>query len=167
MSPNSALGGPAQMVFDRRDYGPNLRSVPRPDPPAEQASNGLEHKFLRIRRELRFWTRNTKVLLVLVVILCIGGVAFGEYGLVRIVEVKRERRHLKSEITLAKMRMRLLEEEKAKLAGDPFTLEKIARERCGFYKPGELIFVFPEDSTAIYSGALASQASIVGIRSAQ
>jgi cell division protein FtsB len=159
------------MAFYRPDYGPNHRSVPRPEPESGggggQAGNGLEHKFLRIRRELRFWTRNTKVLLILVVILCIGGVAFGEYGLVRIVEVKRESRHLKSEITLAKMRMRLLEVEKSKLASDPFTLEKLARERCGFCKPGELIFVFPEDSTAIYSGSLASQASIVGIRSAQ
>jgi cell division protein FtsB len=122
--------------------------VPRAEPTPDQPSNGLEHKFLRIRRELRFWTRNTKVLLILVALLCVGGVAFGEYGLVRIIEVKREGRHLQADITLAKMHQRLLEEEKASLANDPFTLEKLARERCGFYKPGELIFVFPEDSAA-------------------
>ena len=112
------------------------------------APNGLERKFLRIRREFRFWTRSTKVLLILVILLCVGGMAFGEYGLVRIVEAKKERHHLEAAITTAKMNQRLLEDEKIKLASDPFTLEKLARERCGFYKPGELIFVFPEDSAA-------------------
>jgi cell division protein FtsB len=120
----------------------------RPDATSDQRSNGLEHKFLRIRRELHFWTRNAKVLLILVILLCIGGMAFGEYGLVRIVEAKKERHYLEAAITTAKMNQRLLEEEKAKLANDPFTLEKLARERCGFSKPGELIFVFPEDSAA-------------------
>ena len=125
------------------------------------APNGLERKFLRIRRELHFWTRSTKVLLILVILLCVGGMAFGEYGLVRIVEVKKERHHLEAAITTAKMRQRLLEDEKIKLANDPFALEKLARERCGFCKPGELIFVFPEDSVAT-PGALAriNQASL-------
>ena len=114
----------------------------------EAGSEKLEHKFLRIRREIRFWTRNTKVLLILVILLCLGGVAFGEYGLVRIIEVKKEGHKLEADITVWKMKHRLLEDEKQKLASDPFTLEKLARERCGFYKPGKLIFVFPEDSAA-------------------
>jgi len=115
------------------------------------APNGLERKFLRIRRELHFWTRSTKVLLILVILLCVGGMAFGEYGLVRIVEVKKDRHHLEAAIITAKMNQCLLQDEKAKLASDPFTLEKLARERCGFCKPGELIFVFPEDSAATTS----------------
>jgi cell division protein FtsB len=109
----------------------------------------LERKFLRIRRELRFWTRNTKVILIGVVILCLGGVIFGEYGLWRIIEVKRERGRLEAEITVWQMKQRLLEEEKQRLTSDPFTLEKMARERCGYYKPGELIFVFPDDTTSV------------------
>jgi cell division protein FtsB len=133
--------------FDRRldrlgDRSP-LRGIARPE--------GFEQKFLRIRRELRFWTRNTKVILIGVIVLCLGGVVFGEYGLLRIIEVKRDRGRLEAEITMWKMKQRLLEDEKEKLTGDPFTIEKMARERCGLYKPGELIFVFPDDSTSFTS----------------
>jgi cell division protein FtsB len=117
----------------------------------ESEPDGFEHKFLRIRRELRFWTRSTKIILAGVVIVCLGGIIFGEYGVMRMIEVKRERHRLEADITLWKMKQRLLEEEKMQLLNDPFTLEKLARERCGLYKPGELIFVFPSDTTAITS----------------
>ena len=132
------------MAFER----PRFRSDPR----TEAISKGLEQKFLRIRRELHFWSRNTKVMLILVILLCLGGMAFGEYGAVRIVEVKKEKHKLEADITTWKMKQCLLEEQKQKLADDPFTLEKLARERCGYYKPGELIFVFPESDTAATSG---------------
>ena len=147
------------MDFDRPDGGfdntPPMRGIPRsersPERSGEPRSDGLEQKFLRIRRELRFWTRNTKVILIGVVLLCLGGVVFGEYGLLRIIEVKRDRGRLESEITEWKMKQRLLEDEKDRLTSDPFTIEKMARERCGLYKPGELIFVFPDDTTSFTS----------------
>ena len=134
------LGGGLDPGLDNRSQ---MRGVSRPE--------RLEQKFLRIRRELRFWSRNTKVILIGVVLLCLGGVVFGEYGLLRIIEVKRDRGKLEAEITVWKMKQRLLEDEKDRLTSDPFTIEKMARERCGLYKPGELIFVFPDDTTSFSS----------------
>jgi cell division protein FtsB len=148
------------MEFERPETGPETEptepTAPQvtPDlvrgPGFEPRSESLEHKFYRFRRRLRFWSRNTKILLVGVIVLCLGGVVFGEYGLVRIIEVKRERGRLEAEVASWKMKQRRLELEKERLANDPFTLEKMARERCGLYKPGELIFVFPDDTTAAY-----------------
>ncbi|MFZ1947473.1 MAG: septum formation initiator family protein [bacterium] len=142
------------MEFERPENQPEIEpTVPqiRPEllrgPGLEPRSESLEHKFYRFRRRLRFWTRNTKILLIGVIVLCLGGIIFGEYGLVRIIEVKRERGRLEAEVAVWKMKQRRLEIEKERLTSDPFTLEKMARERCGLYKPGELIFVFPQDSS--------------------
>ena len=107
-----------------------------------------DSRFLRIQRHLGFWTRPTKILLAGVLAVCLFGVVLGEYGLVRIVELRKERARLEEEITLAKMKQVLLEERKHELETDDFAVEKIARERGGMYKPGEIIFLFEaSDST--------------------
>jgi cell division protein FtsB len=105
-------------------------------------------RFLRIRREFGFWTKTTKIIFVGVLAVCLFGVVFGDYGLMRIIELRKERARLEEEITAWTMKQRILEERKDKLENDPFTVEKIARERAGLYKPGETIFLFMNpDST--------------------
>lgn len=110
--------------------------------------NVPDSRFLRIKRELGFWTKTTKILFAGVLALCLFGLVLGEYGLLRIIELRKERARLEEEITRSKMKQVLLEERKQKLETDEFTIEKIARERGGMYKPGETIFLFEEaDST--------------------
>ena len=99
-------------------------------------------RFLRIRRELGFWTKTTKIIFVGVLAVCLFGIVFGDYGLMRIIELRKERARLEEEITAWTMKQRILEEQKDKLENDPFTVEKLARERAGLYKPGETIFLF-------------------------
>ena len=107
-----------------------------------------DSRFLRIRRELGFWTKTTKIIFVGVIAVCLFGVVFGDYGLLRILELRRESAHLEEEITAWTMKQRILEERKDKLENDPFTVEQIARQRCGLYRPGETIFLFQNvDST--------------------
>jgi cell division protein FtsB len=104
----------------------------------------VDGRYLRVRREPPFWNKTTKIIFVVVLVGCAVGVVIGDYGLFRIVQLRGERAQLEREIAVAKMRKSLLEDEKDKLENDPLTLERLARERAGLYKPGEKIFVFDE-----------------------
>ena len=108
-------------------------------------------RYLRVRRRLRFWTRTKKIIFFGVLTVCLVGVVFGEFGFLRILQLKREGARLEAAITSARMKQRLLEERKDKLENDPFTIEKIAREQCGLYKPGEKIFLFEYGDTTDHS----------------
>jgi cell division protein FtsB len=103
-----------------------------------------DQRFLRIRHELGFWNRTTKIILGVVILLCVVGVVFGDYGALRIVQLRQQRVRLEADITEARIRHRLLLERKEKLESDPFTQEKLARERAGMARPGEIVFVFEE-----------------------
>ena len=95
-----------------------------------------------------FWTRTRKLILIAVAAVCVMGVVFGEFGFLRILLLKRESGELQAQIVEAKMRQRILEEEKDRLENDEFTVEKKAREECGLYKKGEKVFVFEADSAS-------------------
>ncbi len=106
-----------------------------------------DSRFLRIRRRIEFWTKRRRTIFTAVLLVCVIGVVFGEYGLLSIFQLKREGSRLEAAITTAKMRQRILEERQTKLETDPLTLEKLARENCGMYKPGEKIFLFEDGDT--------------------
>ena len=106
-----------------------------------------DSRFLRIRRRIEFWTKRRRTIFAAVLLVCVIGVVFGEYGVLSILQLKRETGRLEAAITEAKMRQRILEERKVKLENDPLTLEKLARENCGMYKPGEKIFLFEDGDT--------------------
>ena len=106
-----------------------------------------DSRFLRIRRRIEFWTKRRRTIFAAVLLLCVIGLVFGEYGLLSMLQLKREGSRLEAAITEAKMEQRILEERKSKLEGDPLTLEKLARENCGMYRPGEKIFLFQDGDT--------------------
>jgi cell division protein FtsB len=106
-----------------------------------------DSRFLRIRRRIEFWTRRRRTIFAAVLLLCIIGVVFGEYGLISIFQLRRDGHRLEAAIMEAKVQERILEERKAKLESDPFTLEWIARENYGFYRKGEKIFIFQDGDT--------------------
>jgi cell division protein FtsB len=106
-----------------------------------------DSRFLRIRRKIEFWTRRRRTIFAAVLLVCVIGVVFGEYGLLSIFQLRREGHRLEAAITEARMKQKILEERKAKLENDPFTLEKLARENCGLYRPGEKIFIFQDGDT--------------------
>jgi cell division protein FtsB len=109
-----------------------------------------DRRFLRVRPERPFWDKAIKLALVGVFCISAFSIIFGNYGLLRILELRNERKHLEEQITYYKMKRKLLETKRDKLKNDPFTIEKHARERLGLYKPGEAIFLFLDaDSTEI------------------
>jgi len=102
----------------------------------------FDSRFYRKEQKRPFWTRTRKLILIGVTAVCLLGVVFGEFGFLRILLLKRESGELQAQIVEAKMRQRILEEEKDRLKNDDFTVEKKAREECGLYKKGEKVFVF-------------------------
>lgn len=107
----------------------------------------LDQRFLRIRRSFG-WTRTARLTLLVTIGLCVYGVVFGDYGFMRIVELRQERAYLEKQIDLWTMKLKLLETRKDRLENDEFLIEKLIRERLGYYKPGELIFLFPEPDSS-------------------
>jgi cell division protein FtsB len=106
-----------------------------------------DSRFLRIRRRIEFWTKRRRTIFFAVLLLCVIGLVFGEYGLLSILQLKREGARLEAAITETRMKQRILEERKRKLESDPLTLEKLARANCGMYRPGEKIFLFQDGDT--------------------
>ena len=110
-----------------------------------------DRRFLRVRRPERpFWEKAIKLALIGVIGVSAFSIIFGNYGLLRILELRRESKHLEEQIAYYKMKKKLLEMKRDKLENDPFTIEKHARERLGLSKPGDAIFLFLDaDSTEI------------------
>jgi cell division protein FtsB len=107
----------------------------------------LDSRFYRRPRAFPFWNRTRKLIFAGIVTVCLVGVIFGEFGFLRILQLKKEGGRLEAQIIDATIRKRILEERKDRLENDPFTIEKIAREECGLYKPGEKIFLFEYGDT--------------------
>ncbi|MGQ9603544.1 MAG: FtsB family cell division protein [bacterium] len=84
------------------------------------------------------------IVLIITVILCFYGLVFGDYGLLQILHLRNEQRKLCREIEILRIKEKLLEDYKFRLEKDEFLIEKLARERAGLCKPGEIVFVFKE-----------------------
>jgi cell division protein FtsB len=111
---------------------------------------GKDRRFLRVRPEARFWDRAIKLALIGLIGIAAFSIIFGNYGLLRMVELRNQRRHLEEQITYYKMKRKILETQRDRLQNDPFLVEKHARERLGMYRPGDAIFLFLDaDSTQI------------------
>lgn len=88
-------------------------------------------------------------------ILLAGAIYFalfgGEYSLLELGRIKRERAAEADRLSAARADVQQLEARVDSLASDPATIERIARERWGLIRPGERLYRFDEslpDSTA-------------------
>ena len=109
---------------------------------------GKDRRFLRVRPEARFWDRAIKLALIGLIGIAAFSIIFGNYGLLRMVELRNQRRHLEEQITYYKMKRKILETQRDKLSDDPYTIEKHARERLGMYRPGDAVFLFLDADSA-------------------
>jgi cell division protein FtsB len=74
----------------------------------------------------------------------VGGIAFGvfggEYGTLDWLSLRRQVREQERAIEQLRVEIDSLAEYAAKLERDPFTQEKVARERFGMIRPGETLY---------------------------
>ncbi len=70
---------------------------------------------------------------------------FGEMGLLKYIELKKNKQRLESDITRINRENKAMSEQVNALKKDPYYIEKYAREEYGLAKPDEFIFQFKKD----------------------
>jgi len=65
---------------------------------------------------------------------------FGDHGLLKLYNIKNERKIIQKKIAQLREEKEILKNEKSKLENDLDYIEKIAREKYKMVKPGEKIF---------------------------
>lgn len=68
---------------------------------------------------------------------------FGERGLLRIYEMRQEKKRIDSKVSELKAENEKLRLEIAALHNDRYHLERIARKELGLVRPNEIIYQFP------------------------
>ncbi len=68
---------------------------------------------------------------------------FGDMGFIPYVKMQRTQQHLEIELEELKAENQKLEEKVNSLRSDSETIERIARQRLGLVRPGEIVFAFP------------------------
>jgi cell division protein FtsB len=112
-----------------------------------------DRRFLRVKPERPFWNKAIKLALIGVIGVSAFSIIFGNYGLLRILELRNQSKHLEEQIAYYKMKKKLLETQRDMLKDDPYTIEKHARERLGMYRPGDAVFLFLDADSAEISNA--------------
>lgn len=64
---------------------------------------------------------------------------------VKLEELRREEKRLRMRIEVEERKNQLLQREEEELRNNPDTIEKVAREKLGLVKPGELLYKFEDD----------------------
>jgi cell division protein FtsB len=101
---------------------------------------GAGTKYLRIRRTVDISPAFARVLLIAV--LFIIGFIFiaGDVGLMKVWSAQRQVQNLRSKISELENKNALLSAEIDRLKSDSFAIEKVAREKYGYLKPGDKVY---------------------------
>jgi cell division protein FtsB len=101
---------------------------------------GQGTRYLRARRTIDVSPGVARALLIAVVA-AIGLVFIaGDVGLWKLWIAQRQMKSLSAKITELERRNALLSAEIARLRTDPFTIEKVAREKYGYLRPGDKVY---------------------------
>jgi cell division protein FtsB len=103
--------------------------------------------YLRVRRNVDVSPGIARALLIIVLVLIALVFIAGDVGLVKLWGAQREMKDLSAKITELEGRNALLSAEIDRLRTDPFTIEKVAREKYGYLRPGDKVYrivTYPE-----------------------
>ncbi len=102
---------------------------------------GQGNQYLRIRRkELEISTRFTRIVLIGVLILITAIFLASDVGLYHLWRSQAKMKDLETEIETLTAETADLRANVEELRTNPFMIEKIARERYGYLKPGDRVF---------------------------
>lgn len=93
-------------------------------------------------------TNPRRVFLILIIVLAVF-TAFsvaGERGFYQLGKMIKRRSALSRDVQSLKEENTLLAHEIDRLRSDPVFLEELARTRLGMVRPGEVVFIFPENT---------------------
>ena len=116
---------------------------------------GQGTKYLRVKRTVDVSPGIARALLIAVLVLIGAIFVVGDVGLWKLWVAQRQMRNLETKIAELERTNALLSAEIKHLRNDPFTIEKVAREKYGYLRPGDKVYrivTLPED---IEKGAIA------------
>ena len=99
----------------------------------------------------RFDSRYQRIAILALALMCIALVVheiFGEHGYLALQRQRKDFEALQQQIQLLQKENQQLELQIKSLKTDPQAIEKMARERMGMARPGELIFTLPDKHSA-------------------
>jgi cell division protein FtsB len=109
---------------------------------------GQGTRYLRVHRTVDMSPRVIRALIIAVFV-TIGLIfVIGDVGLWKLWGVQRQMKGLRAQITELESRNALLGAEIERLKYDEFTIEKVAREKYGYLRPGDKVYriiTVPED----------------------
>ena len=101
----------------------------------KKSFNGNKHNSFPISQKQFF-----KGLIFLICFSLIIVFIFGDHGLLKLYNIKNERKIIQNKISSLRMEREELKDEKIKIENDLNYIEKIAREKYKMVRPGEKIF---------------------------
>jgi len=101
---------------------------------------GQGTRYLRVRRTVDISPGLTRALLIGVLVLIALIFVAGDVGLWKLWVAQRQMKSLRAKIVELENKNVLLGAEIERLKGDPFTIEKVAREKYGYLKPGDKVY---------------------------
>ena len=87
------------------------------------------------------------IILIVLILLVWYFALFGEKGVIKIIQLRRERDRIIADVSRIQEENKRLQEEIRRLRDDPRYLESVARRDLGLIKENEILFIF-EDETA-------------------
>jgi cell division protein FtsB len=102
---------------------------------------GQSSRYLRIKRSNFDISPKVARLLLVIVLLLIGAIFIaGDVGLWNLWTAQRRLNRIREEITVLEQENASLKAEIELLRNDPFAIEKVARERYGYLRPGDKVY---------------------------
>ncbi|MFQ5905040.1 MAG: septum formation initiator family protein [bacterium] len=107
-----------------------------------RVQKGLDRRLLRgrPRKKRNFWLFVGSLFFLWMAYLFVGG----DYGLLKVISLKRQEIELRSKLLGVRARKEVLLKETKRLKNDLGTIEKIAREELGMIGEGEIRYQFPD-----------------------
>lgn len=110
--------------------------------------NGIVPRSERARNELRKKKLISRVLILIGLLFTMTLLVkafFGDRGFIGLLKIKSEYAAIYEEVQQLESENAKLMEEIDKLNSDKYYQEKVAREKMGFIKEGEVVFLFPDE----------------------
>ena len=103
---------------------------------------GNDEKFLRVKKKSSISSKAARIILLIIVSLILVIFIVGDVGLINLISARHRIERLEKKIDVLKAENTALQSKISKLKTDPFEIEKIARERYGYIRPGDKVYRF-------------------------